>query len=206
MTSHPNLINILGFVAEGKGGGSETGYTKLATFSEFCSGMGVLGKPPSFATVTRDVYPGGEPQLTLPQALALARGVASAAAHLHAAGLSHGDLYAHNILVDKGLLGVGGASVGKAGSLEALEAGVKLGDLGATFFYDRAGPSGRGVEQAEVRAWACLVEELLGLVVGGEGGKAKDTLLRLSSPACKGEDNPKERPLFAQIVQELNAL
>jgi len=56
-----------------------------------------LAGPPDFATCTRDVYAAG---LHLPAAAAraIARDVASAVAHLHARGLVHGDLYAHNIL------------------------------------------------------------------------------------------------------------
>jgi serine/threonine protein kinase len=47
----------------------------------------------------------------------LAHGIASVAAHLHARGIMHGDLYAHNILHD----GAGGAL---------------LGDFGAASLYD----------------------------------------------------------------------
>jgi len=198
---------MLGFVAEKEEGtnGNEIRYSRLATFLEFCKGMKVLGKPPSFATVTRDVYPADTPPLTLPQALVIARSLASAAAHLHARGIAHGDLYAHNILVDRALLGPQGVA-GK--DLETLETGggVKLGDLGAAFAYEKGGPTGSGIERLEVRAWACLVEELLAMVPPNlTTGDVGDTLRRLSV-SCRGEDVPETRPSFSEIYKTLMTL
>jgi hypothetical protein len=56
-----------------------------------------LGGPPSFDTVTRDTYPPGTVR-TAAEIVAVARGLASAGAALHAAGVTHGDMYAHNTL------------------------------------------------------------------------------------------------------------
>ncbi len=58
-----------------------------------------LAGPPSMASCTRDVY---DPALRLSagQAQHIVTQVAAALAHLHARGLTHGDLYAHNLLVD----------------------------------------------------------------------------------------------------------
>ena len=58
-----------------------------------------LAAPPSLDSCTRDVYP---PDFHLSAALALqmARDVTDALAHLHQRGVMHGDLYAHNILID----------------------------------------------------------------------------------------------------------
>jgi hypothetical protein len=56
-----------------------------------------LAAPPSFASCTRDVYP-ADLRLDLDMVLRLARSIASATRHLHARGILHGDLYAHNIL------------------------------------------------------------------------------------------------------------
>lgn len=53
-------------------------------------------EPPT--QVTRDTYPEGA-SFSAPFIAAAACGVAAAAAHLHSRGISHGDLYAHNILV-----------------------------------------------------------------------------------------------------------
>lgn len=101
-----------------------------------------LAGPPSLQTCTRDVYP---PGFSLPAALALgiARDVANAVAHLHQRGVMHGDLYAHNILIDP--------SHGQA----------QLGDLGAATLLPDHPPEMRSRLLAlEVRAMGCLLEEL----------------------------------------------
>lgn len=57
-----------------------------------------LAGPPSFASCTRDVY---DPAWRAPSeatALVMLRALAAGVAQLHAGGLLHGDLYAHNVL------------------------------------------------------------------------------------------------------------
>ena len=100
----------------------------------------VLAGPPSRESCSRDVY---DPalRLDLDVALRIARDVAAGAAHLHARGLSHGDLYAHNTLWD----GRTGAAV--------------LSDFGAASFLP-AGP-GDPLARLDVLAWGRLLGELL---------------------------------------------
>ena len=57
----------------------------------------VLAGPPSLDSCTRDVY-APDAVWSIDTAWRLAQGIASATAHLHARGVLHGDLYAHNIL------------------------------------------------------------------------------------------------------------
>ena len=178
--------------------------------------MKVLAKPPSFSSVTRDVYPatpGAVQGLTVAQAGVVALAVASAAAHLHAAGVAHGDLYGHNLLLDPAL--VGPAAAGS--TLAALAGRVKLGDLGAAFFYEAGSARGALIERVEVRAWACLAEELLALAgpgaaagsaAGSPAGSAASALgaaLGGLSKACGAEGGSvAERPSFAEIVGALS--
>jgi len=193
---------MAGFTAEG-GGAPGAGFSKLVAVLELCTGMATLGKPPSFSSVTRDVYPEGSvPALTLPQAAAIARAVASACAHLHAHGVAHGDVYAHNVMVDMALLG-GGAP---AGALRALLDGrAKLGDFGAAYVYDRAAPLAGAVQRVEVRAWACLCSELGGLAAAGAEGEAalREGMRALAAP-CEGGSGSV--PTFAEAVAQLDAL
>jgi len=56
-----------------------------------------LAGPPDFDSCTRDVYPPAS-VLTSAQAQALITDIGSAVQHLHAHGIVHGDLYAHNVL------------------------------------------------------------------------------------------------------------
>ena len=99
-----------------------------------------LAGPPSLASCTRDVY-AGDAIWTLPTALAIARRIASAACQLHARDILHGDLYAHNILHD-----------GRGTAL--------LGDFGAASLVGTGAPA-QAFERIEVRAFGCLLEELL---------------------------------------------
>lgn len=193
---------MVGFTAGGEG-------KDLVAVLELCEGMQALGKPPSFDTVTRDVYPPGAlPQLTPPQAAVLARAVASACAHLHAHGVAHGDVYAHNVMVDAAALGPGAAR----GSLRALREGrVKLGDLGAAYVYDPAAPHAALVQRTEVRAWACLCGELAALAgaggAGDAGGEAVLAGLRaLAAPCEPGAAGAAAVPLFTEAVARLDAL
>ncbi len=100
-----------------------------------------LAGPPSMASCSRDVYAAG---LRLPatQAVAIAQGVTAALAHLHRQGLMHGDLYAHNLLVDA-----------QGDSL--------LSDFGAASFLPMDDPlRSAALQSLDRRALAVLVDEL----------------------------------------------
>lgn len=139
----------------------------------------VLAGPPSLESCTRDVY---EPGLRLapPVALRLARSVASAAAHLHAHGLSHGDLYAHNTLWD--------------GS----EGHAVLSDFGAAFALP-PGPEGPALQRIEMRALGLLFGEIL---AHADPLAAELDPLRQLAAGCTQPD-PAARPLAAEVVAAL---
>ena len=101
-----------------------------------------LGNPPSLDSCTRDTYPKGT-SFAIATILQIAIGIAAAAAHLHAQGIMHGDLYAHNIMTnDRG--------------------DCLLGDFGAASSYDRTCRiTSSSLERLEVRAFGCLLEDLL---------------------------------------------
>ncbi|MGJ7492987.1 leucine-rich repeat-containing protein kinase family protein [Variovorax sp. ZT4R33] len=137
----------------------------------------VLAGPPSLDSCTRDVY-APDTRFTPEATLALAAGMASAAAHLHAHGLMHGDLYAHNILHDS--------------------AGVALlGDFGAASFHPAE--QAEALERIEVRAFGCLIEEL------GARCDTADPALRALQARCV-EPTVASRPGFAEISAQLDAL
>jgi len=101
-----------------------------------------LGGPPSLETCTRDTY-ATDQSFTLAQILKISRSVVAAIAHLHRRHILHGDLYAHNILVNG-------------------EGHAMLGDFGAASFYtDEPGDRQRILEALETRAFGCLLEDLL---------------------------------------------
>jgi hypothetical protein len=145
-----------------------------------------LAGPPSMASCTRDVYDSAT-RFTLPAALRIARGMASAGAQLHARGILHGDLYGHNILV-----GDGGDAL--------------LGDFGAASFFDPADTvRARALQRIEVRAFGCLLEELMACCDSAAAdAPAIDALTQLQMRCLQADAS--QRPLFADIVPELLSL
>lgn len=90
---HPHLVGMLGLLTDHPKGIQGLVMPRLAAH------WTPLASPPSMASCSRDVYP---PDLRLPatHAIAMAQAASAALQHLHACGLQHGDLYAHNLLVD----------------------------------------------------------------------------------------------------------
>lgn len=157
----------------------------------------VLGQPPSFASCTRDCF-APEGQLTVAAALGVLQGVASAAAHLHARGIAHGDLYAHNILV-------GALENDTEDKTHAL-----LSDFGASTLYGGGGDDDMALlEKIEVLAFAHLVEDVLGLL--GRGGQADDQAETSEKAVHQLAElhgqcavtSVAERPTFAAVVAAL---
>ena len=146
-----------------------------------------LGGPPSLDSCTRDVYPAGF-TLAAPAALRLAAAIADAVAHLHARGVMHGDLYAHNILWHPA-------------SGEAL-----LGDFGAaTLLPDDQPALVQGLQALEVRAFGCLLEELVTHAVPDAAHGAALAGLDALARACL-HPVPAERPGMAALAAQLQAL
>lgn len=168
--AHPNLIPVLGQVARHPAGAN--GLVMSLIDPEFRN----LAGPPSLDSCTRDVY-ADDKRFTPDAMLAIAHGIASAASQLHARGIMHGDLYAHNILHTE------------AG-------GALLGDFGGASFYDVAGPEAAALQRLEVRAFGFLLEELLERTAA-----APEHLTRLQAACVDAES--ASRPLFAEIVQRL---
>ncbi|MDX2242882.1 MAG: leucine-rich repeat-containing protein kinase family protein [Leptolyngbyaceae cyanobacterium bins.302] len=182
--SHPNLVKLLG---------------KLINHPEQKSGLIFdciplayknLGNPPSLESCTRDTYPPNT-TFSFPVTLRISQNIAAVAAHLHANKLLHGDLYAHNILIDD--------------TGESL-----LSDFGAASFYPGDNPSlHRSLESLEVRAFGCLLEDLLEHLDPSSAdakwdSNSCDRLHQLQQDCM----NPlsSARPLFAEIWETLGKL
>ena len=174
---HENLIQILGKVA----GHPEQ---KSGLIMELISSSYInLGHPPSMETCTRDVFD-AQAVYAGEELLKIAKSMASVCAQLHRKGINHGDLYAHNILVNK-----------TADSL--------LGDFGAASFYAINSALAPNIERVEVRAFGCLVEDVFNLVPK----EALHNELRIQwqqlIAACT-LSKVKDRLSFSEIVAELN--
>jgi len=171
---HANLIGLLGQLSE------HPEATPGLLLELIDPSFRPLAGPPSLGSCTRDCYAEDE-RFSLPHALRIAHGIAAAAAHLHAQGINHGDLYGHNILRN---------DVGSC----------LLGDFGAASFTDLSNPSAaQALQRLEVRAFACLLEELLERCpLTGAQGQSDQPLWALQR-ACASTDN-RSRPLFAEIA------
>lgn len=176
---HPNLIPVLGRIAGHPAEGH--GLVMALIDARFRS----LAGPPSFESCTRDVY-APDTLFTPDAALRIARGIASVARHLHAQGINHGDLYAHNIL-------------------HCGEGRAVLGDFGAASFHPPGDPgAAEALQRIEVRAFGCLLEELVERGADGPEGGPRTALASLQA-RCVDPD-PGARPLFAELEQTLGRL
>ncbi|MEX8518828.1 MAG: leucine-rich repeat-containing protein kinase family protein [Leptothrix sp. (in: b-proteobacteria)] len=178
--SHPQLISMIGVIHSHPAG--TPGLVLPLIEPSFAN----LAGPPSLASCTRDVYPAGW-RIPVDNLLAIVRGIASAAAHLHARGILHGDLYGHNILWN---------------GLDQ----VRLGDFGAASFYRPDGSaSAQALQRIEVRTFGCLLEELLmHCDTTAPHGQTLPRLAALQARCLHTE--VRARPDFAEIVQTLTEL
>ncbi|MDR6530514.1 hypothetical protein J2800_001250 [Caulobacter rhizosphaerae] len=167
---HPNLTGALGQLVDHPDGAQGLLMALLPP------DWRVLAGPPSLESCSRDFY---DPalRLDLDVALRIARDVATGAAHLHAKGLSHGDLYAHNILWD--------GAIGQA----------VLSDLGGASFLPN-GPGDR-LDRLDVLAFGRLLAELLARVDGAPPAAVQGLLAD-----CLGADAPS-RPSLAHAANVL---
>jgi hypothetical protein len=183
--AHPNLVAVNAPVT-----GHPDGKQALAmplVSSDFQN----LAGPPSLASCTRDVY-APDTRFTWAALVQLTFSIATAAQHLHDRGLHHGDLYAHNILYNADELGL-------------------LGDFGAAGFTNTNEPEiALALQRLEVRAFGCLLEELLARTdlahrsTNSAHAQQLETLQALHI-ACM-QTSPRQRPLFVQIAHTLNQL
>jgi serine/threonine protein kinase len=162
--NHPNLIGVAGPLESTPPG---------LLLERISADYQVLAGPPSLASCTRDVYAEGR-RFQLDEAVSIARAVASAVAHLHSNGILHGDLYAHNLLVNN------------AGH-------CLLGDFGAASFFDPTTAHGNALQRIEARAFGCLLEEVLGRCEG-----VPERLWALQRACVRPLVH--ERPVFSEIV------
>jgi len=174
--NHTNLINVLGKI-------NNHPEDKIGLIMELIPSAYInLGNPPNFETCTRDVF-NEATTFNGNELLKLAKSIASACEQLHSKGINHGDLYAHNILVNK--------------STESL-----LGDFGAASFYDVNSAFSVTIQRIEVRAYSCLLEDILSLVSDKEmTNKLRSKWVELIQ-FCRVVD-VKSRPSFYEILKTL---
>ncbi|WP_285422267.1 protein kinase [Pseudomonas sp. efr-133-TYG-23] len=173
---HPNLIKVQGRVV---GHPDDQAALVMDLIEPSYRNLAAL---PSLASCTRDIY-APDTRLSADVALRIARGMASVAAHLHRHGITHGDLYAHNILWNA-------------------TGDCLLGDFGAASFHAVADTvETRALQRIEVRAFGVLLGELLERI---EGEPVDAALVALQARCC--QPDVLARPGFEEIEALLHAI
>lgn len=175
---HPNLIRIEGQIIDHPQ--QTAGLVMQLIEPEFRN----LAALPSLASCSRDVY-AEDTGFSADVALRMARGIASVAGHLHTQGITHGDLYGHNILWNA-------------------QGDCLLGDFGAASFHATTDSlESRALQRIEVRAFGILLGELLERIDSGLSDEARVELEGLQQRCC--QPDVLARPGFEEVVRALNA-
>lgn len=144
-----------------------------------------LGLPPSLKTCTRDTFP-NEAELEVTDITKIALSMADTLRHLHANNISHGDIYAHNTMVDE-------------------NANMLFGDFGAASNLQVLPKNQQVAMQAiEVRAFGCLLDDLLPLCHHSKITEQYKPLVTIKDNCM--EKDPLIRPTFSIIVEQLKSL
>ena len=177
MGHHDHLVDVLARVT-GHPEGKDVLMLELIPASFFN-----LGLSPTLETCSRDIY-SEDFTLTFTQSITILKGMADAAVHMHKRGIMHGDFYAHNIMIDK-------------------EANNILGDFGGASYYEPKEVKVRNaLERLEVRAFGCLIEEMLLISQDDRSNYQQREKLQALRDDCLTEKN-EERPLFQTIYQRI---
>ena len=176
--AHPNLVQVLG---------------KIINHPEDKKGLVLglipptyknLGNPPNYETCSRDTF-NENTVFSSQEILKIAKGIASVAKHLHALGINHGDLYAHNIMYDEA-------------------ANNLLGDFGAATFYNPKAKEAEAIEKIEVRAFGCLLDDMLMHTNEVENNSIIQKLKQLRNDCM--QENILARPNFESICEQLEKI
>jgi serine/threonine protein kinase len=180
---HPHVVGVLGEISHhsNETRGLNMGLLMPLISSDFMN----LAQPPSLSSCTRDIYTQGL-AFSLQELHSLALGIASAAEHLHACGILHGDLYAHNILHNS-------------------EGHGLLGDFGAaSFLPTQDHGTSQALQRIEVRALGILLSELLVLCPNADGDAEqaiRSKFIELQQRCTQSDVSA--RPLFADVARAL---
>lgn len=169
---HPNLIRVEGRIDQHPDG--QQGLVMQLIDPSYRNLAGL----PSLASCSRDVY-ADDCRFSADVALRIARGIASVAGHLHRHGITHGDLYGHNILLND-------------------QGDCLLGDFGAASFHTTADTlETRALQRLEVRAFGILLGELLARIDSGLSDEGRQVLEALEQRCC--QPDVLARPGFGEI-------
>ncbi len=175
---HANLIRVAGPLQ------TQPGYLPGLLLERIDASYQTLAGPPSLSSCTRDCY-AEDRCFTVASALRIARGAAAAVGHLHDRGILHGDVYAHNLLVDP-------------------HGRCLLGDFGAASFFDPHSQAGHRLQRLEARAFGNLLEELLQRCAPDDQPQVHAVLHELRAQCTL--EQVTQRPAFSEVNEVLEAI
>ena len=173
---HPNLIKVLAQIDEDK----QLGLVMELIPTSFSN----LGLPPSLITCTRDTFSEGT-AFSLLDITRISLNMANTMQHLHSNKVSHGDIYAHNTMINT-------------------QADVLFGDFGAASELSLLPEAQQlAMQKIEVRAFGCLMEDMLAICA------EEKTLLKQQLTVLKDlcmQEDIEQRPSFTELQSSLSAL
>jgi hypothetical protein len=175
---HPNLVQVLGKII------NHPDDKKGLVLGLIPPSFKNLGNPPNYETCSRDTF-NENTVFTSQEILKIAKGISSVAKHLHALGINHGDLYAHNIMYDE-------------------TANNLLGDFGAATFYNPKSNEAEAIEKIEVRAFGCLLDDMLMHTNEIENNSVIQLLAELRNDCM--QESILSRPNFESICEQLDII
>lgn len=177
--NHENIVKVLGKIID------HEHQKQGLVFELIPSNYTNIAGPPSFETCTRDVFD-KTTSFSIDQIITIVKGIASAANHIHQRGIMHGDVYAHNVLINE-------------------LAQPLFGDFGGAMLYEVNSVIGEQLERIEVRAFACLLDDLLQHSETLNDDQKKGTKLNQLRDICWNE-KVDQRPRFKEIVSIIEAI
>lgn len=176
---HPNLIRVEGRIVDHP---QQTAGLVMQLIEPSYRNLAGL---PSLASCSRDVY-ADDTRFSADAALRIARSIASVGEHLHRQGITHGDLYGHNILWNA-------------------HGDCLLGDFGAASFHATEETlESRALQRIEVRAFGVLLGELLERIDSGLSDPGRLELEDLQQRCC--QPDVLARPGFDEVTRELSCV
>lgn len=171
---HSNLIKVVAQVTESG---------QLALVMELIPDTFYnLGLPPSLVTCTRDTFKEGT-QYSPTEIAKVAYQMVDMLTHLHQNGVSHGDVYAHNTMIND-------------------SASVLFGDFGAASnLCLLPAIQQQAMEAIEVRAFGCLLDDLLAIGNTDSNLELFNVLIELKDHCMK--ELVALRPTFTEIIERL---
>lgn len=174
---HENLIPAIGQMHHGEQLG--------LVMALIPQGYQNVGLPPSLSSCTRDTFK-SDTQYSVEAIAHIATQMSNTMAHMHQQQVSHGDVYAHNVMINN-------------------QFEVLFGDFGAASNLANLSSSQRlNMQKIEVRALGCLIDDLLCLIKPADPQYStfKYAELTVLARACM-QANMLQRPDFKIISAQL---